>query len=79
MSAPTPNGSMPVLNHDQIARLVRQIGPTEGGPPGGDPEYWLKVERLILAAGQPGKKTGENCAGQPHLGLSGARRVAGVV
>ena len=47
----------PVLNHDEIASLARQIWQTEGGQAGRDEEYWLQAEQRLLKARQsPGAR-----------------------
>ncbi len=50
----------PVLNHDEVANLARQIWQAEGCKAGRDEEYWLKAEQQLLAASQPGKEPAKN-------------------
>jgi hypothetical protein len=48
------------ISHDEIANLAQQIWQTEGCQSGRDLEYWLKAERQIPAASQPGKQPAKN-------------------
>jgi len=53
----------PVLNHDEIASLARQIWQTEGCQAGRDEEYWLRAEGQILAIRQAAKPPANNGGG----------------
>jgi hypothetical protein len=44
------------LNHDEIAKVARDLWQREGCQGGRDQEYWLKAEQQLLAA-----KSKQNC------------------
>jgi hypothetical protein len=54
------NEQISPANRERIARLAREIWLSEGGKTGRDLEYWLRAERQVLAAGQPGKAPAKN-------------------
>jgi hypothetical protein len=47
------------LNHDDVAKVARELWQKEGCQNGRDLEYWLKAEQALLAAsgnGRPGAR-----------------------
>lgn len=48
----------PALNHDEIAKVARELWQKEGCQNGRDLEYWLQAEQQLLAAnGKPGAES----------------------
>jgi hypothetical protein len=68
----TNSDNQPYADHEEIAKLARQIWEREGRQSGRDMHYWLQAERQVLAGGNradnPPRQT--SAAGSSRAGAS---------